>query len=59
MVQNQIVLAAVAQQQSHNGIQPVQMYGGRVQPTQRVRNRSTGRGSGEGLAQLSDTSQQL
>lgn len=33
MVQTQIVLAAVAEQQSHYGIQPVLMYSGRAQPT--------------------------
>lgn len=46
MVQKQIVLAAVAEQQSHDGIQSVQMYGGSVQPTQRVRNQRTGGGGG-------------
>lgn len=34
MVQKQIVLAAVAEQQSHDGIQPVQMCGGRAWATQ-------------------------
>lgn len=53
MVQKQIVLAAVAEQQSHDGIQPVQMYGGSVQPTQRVRNQRTrGGGGGAGMAEL-------
>lgn len=33
MVQKQIVLVAVAEQQSHGGIQSEQMCGGRVQPT--------------------------
>lgn len=58
MVQNQIVLAAVAEQQPHNGIWPVQMYGGRVQTHQFKKSEHWERRCmGPGMAELH--SQQL
>lgn len=53
MVQNQIVLAAVAEQQSHYGIQPVLMYSGKAQLPKEWEPGAPGEAAeGSGMAEL-------